>query len=268
MRTGVLEVLGEVIYCFHGDDRGPPDEIVRLFIGEEGRDWFSPDSPAFETLSSPQNSWGQRPLLLRTMGASSDTLTYIPAVGSPSGTSSPIETDPARPLICAFNLPAVALTLGPSRWHQLRGLYLSLVRSGASKVRQSLAASLGEIARIIGPDHARRDLLYRWWDFARGHDSMARTKALETLEALLEALAGPERMRLVLSLEDIWDTNLKRWREKETLTKRIARLMPYFPEDGQLLRALLRRALRDDTAAVRNAAVEIVSFSPLLSFST
>lgn len=259
VRTGVLEVLGEVIYCFHDDARGPPDELVRLFIGEEGRDWHSPESPALDSTTQQQNSGDQRPSLLSSPGGPSDPMSQFRSIGSPSGTSSPTEPDPARPLVCAFNLPAVALTLGAARWPELRGLYTSLARTGNSKVRQTLAASVGEVARVVGPEHAKRDLMYRWWDFARGHDAVARLKALEALEVLLEALNEPERARIVGSLEDVWDTNLRRWRERETLAKRLAKLVPYFPKDGQVLRALLRRALKDTTAAVRNAAIEIVS---------
>jgi hypothetical protein len=54
------------------------------------------------------------------------------------------------PLICAFNYPALALTLGKERWGELRELYLELSTSLVVKVRCTLAASLGELAKILG----------------------------------------------------------------------------------------------------------------------
>lgn len=35
VRSGVLEALGEVLYTFHVDEQGPPDELVSLFIGRQ-----------------------------------------------------------------------------------------------------------------------------------------------------------------------------------------------------------------------------------------
>ena len=264
VRTGVLKVLGEVIYSFHEDDRGPPDEIVRLFIGEEGHDWHGPDSPVLETTSTAQSRspWADSIYRARFPDGTNDLLMTNRSISAPS--SSPIstvpESDPARPLICAFNLPAVALTLGQARWRDLRGLYIFLARTGSSKVRQTLAASIGEVARIIGPEHARRDLLYRWWDFARGRDPSVQTKAIEALEVFLQVLDPVDRPRVVGSLEEIWDNHLRGWREREVLARILDRLAPLFPRDGEALRSLLGRALRDPVAAVRNAAIGAVSF--------
>ncbi|THH05452.1 hypothetical protein EW145_g4780 [Phellinidium pouzarii] len=264
VRTGVLEVLGETIYSFSGDPRGPPEEIVKLFIGEEGRDWHAPESPTFDTYNSPQSRtpWANSMMRARISSVMSSDNFGRPSYTSTSSSSSSdssTESNPARPLVCAFNLPAVILTLGPTRWSELRGLHFFLSRTGASKVRQTLAASIGEIARIIGPENSRSDLIYRWWDFVRGHDAVVRAKALEALETFLQALDQQDRVRLVYSLEEIWDNHLKRWREREVLARTLARLAPFFPSNGQSLRTILGRALRDETAAVRTAAVEAVS---------
>lgn len=260
VRTGILEVLGEVIYTFKGDPGGPPDDIVRLFIGEEGRDWCSPESSPYE-LYSPRNPWSGHSVLPQLAISINDIQArqLRQTSSSPIPTNPPPDSDQARPLICAFNLPAVALTLGASRWAELRGLYTYLARSGASKVSQTLAASIGEVARIIGPEQSRRDLLYRWWDFVRGKDPAVRMKALEALDMFLQVLDLPDRLRIGTSLEEIWDNHLRGWREREILAKRLDQLAPLFPHNGEVLRTLLKKALRDRTAAVRKAAVESVS---------
>ena len=65
-----------------------------------------------------------------------------------------IYDDPSRPLVCAFNYPAVALTLGRARWPALRNLYRALSENPSFKVRRTLAASLGEMARIGQTDRS------------------------------------------------------------------------------------------------------------------
>lgn len=35
VRSGVLEALGEVLYSFHADECGPPDELLSLFLGRQ-----------------------------------------------------------------------------------------------------------------------------------------------------------------------------------------------------------------------------------------
>lgn len=35
VRSGVLEALGEVLYSFHADEYGPPDELLSLFLGRQ-----------------------------------------------------------------------------------------------------------------------------------------------------------------------------------------------------------------------------------------
>ena len=56
-------------------------------------------------------------------------------------------------LYCAFNFPGVLLTVGASRWEGLREAYMTLVKDVHQwKVRRSLAHSLHEIAKILGPE--------------------------------------------------------------------------------------------------------------------
>jgi serine/threonine-protein phosphatase 4 regulatory subunit 1 len=51
---------------------------------------------------------------------------------------------------CAFSFPAVLLTVGSGRWKTVRPLYQALVKCNSPSVKQTLAASLHEIAKILG----------------------------------------------------------------------------------------------------------------------
>lgn len=59
---------------------------------------------------------------------------------------------------CAYNFPAVVLTLGPSKWPVLSKLFQALTKSN-DRVRKPLACSLHEIAKIIGEEKTEKDLL-------------------------------------------------------------------------------------------------------------
>ena len=60
---------------------------------------------------------------------------------------------------CAFNLPAVLHTLGPPAWPALHPAFDWLTGSGEARNRCTLACSLHEIARMVGPQIAQRDLM-------------------------------------------------------------------------------------------------------------
>ena len=52
---------------------------------------------------------------------------------------------------CAFNLPAVLMTLGVDSWPYLKALHRLLMSDLRWKIRRCLAFSLHECAKILGP---------------------------------------------------------------------------------------------------------------------
>lgn len=176
--------------------------------------------------------------------------------------------DPARPLACAFNYPAVALTLGPARWGELRGFYLTLAQNRSSKVRRTLAASLGELARIIGPENAARDLLHVWWDAMRcDEDGDIRLKAIEALPLFVEALGeGRARDDIFSGLVKIWEEDWlsRSWRAREHLVQVLPDLAGS-PSHPDCMHSLVLKALEDGFGTVRDAAIDVVRVDSLPS---
>ncbi|KAG1875048.1 armadillo-type protein [Suillus tomentosus] len=235
VRTGVLEALGEVIYTFYGDDRGPPDDLLRLFLGIDNNS-SQRERYAHPTRRSP----------LQVLSANAPVLMIV--------------DDPGRPLACAFNFPAVAVTLGRARWGELRGLYLTLAQDRSPKVRRTLAASLGELAKIIGPDNAQRDMMSLWWDAMRSDDDHEiKFKAIEAVPLFVEALGeGRARNEVITGLLNVWEEGwLRNWRAREGVIKIIADLAGG-PERPDNIRALLKKALEDDFGAVRETAISVI----------
>ncbi|KAG9318787.1 armadillo-type protein [Chiua virens] len=234
VRSGVLEALGEVLYSFHADERGPPDELLSLFLGRQDDH-----------------------LIPRTTAAAFGL--PIPLPFAPSKLDL-FYDDPVRPLACAFNYPAVALTLGQARWGELRSLYLNLSRNRSVKVRKTLAASLGELAMIIGPENAGRDLVDVWWDAMQSaEDNDIRLKAIEALPLLVGALdEGEARATIFTGLVKIWEAGLRNWRAREAIMKVIPDLVgaQLYPE---CIHRILRWGLEDDFGAVREVSISVVT---------
>lgn len=53
---------------------------------------------------------------------------------------------------CAFSFPAVLLTVTCKKWPQMLKLFNHLWKSKDERVRKTLAASLHEVAKLIGPE--------------------------------------------------------------------------------------------------------------------
>lgn len=237
VRSGLLEALGEVIYTFHNDKDGPPDELLDLFLGRKANDSRQKrrnTTPSAKT--TPRSPWVTDPGDFILLG-----------------------DDPARLLICAFNFPAVALTLGRARWGELRESYVALAKDPTPRVRKTLAASVGEIAKIIGPEHSKRDLVPLWLECIKGSDSEVRLKAAESLETFVGALGRPERVVVVQTLQQAWSSGaLRGWRERDVAAHTLQALLGLIADTPGLLRSLLKLGLQDDVAAVRAAAVSSV----------
>ncbi|KAG8937098.1 hypothetical protein FRC02_006298 [Tulasnella sp. 418] len=290
VRSGVLEIMGEVIYSFRDDEGGPPTELVDLFIGR-GENNGKP-----ETENPPESNWNEaaggptwdlpetpfatrkpverpaRPPSFHSIfednsdsGSSSDSAREL--FGSRSSFltgANQYSRDPERSLICAFNFPAVVLATGKDRWVELKVYYHVLTQSHVVKVRRTLGASLGEIARIIGPENTHQDLLPVWWDALHDSDAEVRMKVIKSLDTFVAALSLEDRVKVGKQLDTLWTQTLYGWKEREALAGLLGSLANSLAQadDFDSARLLAMRAIIDTVAAVREAA--ITAFPKLL----
>lgn len=259
VRTAVLEALGEVLYTFHEDKDHIPPELLELFLGRK-QDFGS--ASTFSSSSSRKSS-------------NEDWSDHYPAWALESSAQPREEegasgvdiwNDPTRPLICAFNYPALALTLGRERWGELRELYLELSTSLVVKVRCTLAASLGELAKILGAENAHNDLMRVFKSSITAEEGEVRLKAVEALELFIAQLGDGDRWEVVDVLLSTWnDDRLRGWREREGVVKLLSGLTGYqydVPDRDyrrcSQLRDILLKGLGDGVASVRDAAISVV----------
>ena len=237
VRSGVLEALGEVIHSFHDQKEYLPDQLVLLFLGR------------------PEDAW--------VRAGTSDPRTRLK-------TLSPLEsfyTDPKRPLICAFNFPAVTLTLGPEGWPRLRQTYLDMTENATGGVQRTLASSIGEIAKIIGKKQSLEDLVGVWRIVIRSEDDEVRLKAIESLNDLFGVVGAPAMEGVLAQLLDVWnDGALRTWRERSMIQKSLG-AWPYLDQlvDPTIATRLLFKGLEDNVATVREDAMSSVRFWVCLS---
>ncbi|KAJ3901234.1 armadillo-type protein [Lentinula edodes] len=240
VRAGVLEALGEVIYTFHEEDnQTPPEELLKMFLGR------TQDRRIID---------GQQPLAFEE----EERVKPVRRIVDKQKASEAFYTDPNRPLICAFNFPAVALTVGRTRWAStLRDTYLWLAESSIPGVKRTLAASLGEMAKIIGEDHAQQDLLPVWGNAFRVPEDDVRLKLIDCLAPFIVALPRNGRLEVFNALLDAWSSGaFTSWREREGIAKSLNDLLNVGGlEVTQVVANLLMYALADTVNTVREAAI-------------
>lgn len=219
VQLAAFEMIGEIIYLFHDDENGVPDELVRLFMGQP-MDAHDEGNDVNEILTNSDYA-----------------------------------------LIVAFNFPAVVLTLGPKQWCRLRELYKRLTTHAHNNVRNSLAASLHQMAKLIGSKAACQDLIPVSDQFF--HDTCVEVTAtmLEHMDEFWLMLPVEAAREQLLRVPALWLTDYAHeWRLRQSIAAHIPALIPTMllgDEDGCLI-TLSLLALNDPVNALRNIGIQCV----------
>ncbi|SPO48283.1 uncharacterized protein PSANT_05972 [Moesziomyces antarcticus] len=289
LRMAALEIIGEVIYMFHGTAVGVPEELVRFFLGEpfDGPPQQGDASLTFDKTSDPEGTEAlfeeESAMMMDEAGselgvgvssrAEHDALLASFGYGQEGQESSMMDAapweqnfrgnnfDPERPLVVAYNLPAVVLTLGAEQWSRLKQAHAELTQSDKPKVRKSLAASLHEIAKIVGKEATRDDLLPAATRFVTDEEAEVRTAMFENMDVLLTCVPQAEAEKMLWQMVSLWSSgSLRDWRLRERLALHIPSMAKQFllsDEEGNLV-SLMQLALADPISAVRDAGVVCV----------
>lgn len=263
VRSGALEICGELIYLFHEDPDGVPDEALRFFLGEKSPASARPSSSHMKPVASPAQSHlddsPPNPFSPLRNSIDSPSTSLLESVHTWSPIRPwPASRDPEREILTAFNFPAVVLTLGRSQWSRLSSHHRELCGDPVEKVRQSLASSLHEVAKIIGPEQSDASLLDPLSWFVVDVDNV-QGPVLDNLPSLLRSFTDEGAALALRTLGDAWNS-IRLWRQRERVSHQFAEFGVDLVKRGQVdaVLELLVRACKDSVAAVREAAVESV----------
>jgi len=114
---------------------------------------------------------------------------------------------------CAYNFPAVLLTLGPAAWPQLKPLHEKLARDSRVKVRKTLAYSVFELAKILGSEMTESELMPVVFYFMKDVDDV-KEGVMASLPELVAALDEHQRESYVEKFAAAWVSGEEDWRKR------------------------------------------------------
>eukprot|EP01116_Phalansterium_solitarium_P018008 TRINITY_DN4602_c0_g1_i2.p1 TRINITY_DN4602_c0_g1~~TRINITY_DN4602_c0_g1_i2.p1 ORF type:complete len:832 (-),score=188.10 TRINITY_DN4602_c0_g1_i2:411-2906(-) len=140
--------------------------------------------------------------------------------------------DPEVVATCAYNFPAVLVTIGGERWPELSVAYVRMARDPQWKVRQTLAYSLHEVSRIVGTAIAEESLMPVLDLFLKDMEEVT-LAVLGHVSDFLAVLSPPKRAQYLPALLELLQKNEKVWRFRKYIAKQLSQMSMIF--DGELL---------------------------------
>ncbi|GFR82145.1 serine/threonine-protein phosphatase 4 regulatory subunit 1, partial [Elysia marginata] len=162
---------------------------------------------------------------------------------------------------CAYNLPAVAYTLGRQNWHCIKNLYETLAQDMQWKVRRTLAFSIHELALIVGEEITHKDLVPVFDGFLKDLDEV-RIGVLKHLADIFKLLRPEVRLQYLARTQEFMKTdNNKNWRFREELAEQLIQICYLFHciDVVTHIIPLAMAMLMDKVAQVRLVALRLVS---------
>ncbi|CAF0880913.1 unnamed protein product [Brachionus calyciflorus] len=159
---------------------------------------------------------------------------------------------------CAYNFPAIALTLGSKYWKFIKNLYKKLSEDLSWKVRQTLAYSIHELAIILGTENTQNDLVPVFDSYIKDVDEV-RMGIVSNLNKFLKVLSIDYRRQYMPKLNDFLKMdNQRNWRFRNELGIQISKFCELYPPDclAEFVQPVTFTLALDKIAEVRVTAVK------------
>ncbi|KAG0204221.1 Serine/threonine-protein phosphatase 4 regulatory subunit 1 [Mortierella sp. NVP41] len=161
-------------------------------------------------------------------------------------------------VMCAFSFPAVVLTAGRSKWPQMKPVYMKLAGTFRFPIRRSLACSLHEVAKILGPELADRDLATAFSECLMAEDEVKEGVIGHVVE-FISCLSPKKRSEALKSLSTAWMEleQSSNWRLRDSLAGQLPGLCE-IAEGKDLVDYLIPlsiRACTDSVSTIRESGV-------------
>lgn len=97
----------------------------------------------------------------------------------------------------SFNFPAFIYVHGRDHWDTYKKVYFKLAKVNDLQTKRTLACSIHELARILGPDITERDLLPIFEKFLEGNLNEIRVGALKNMHVFLAEVNPEKRAKFI-----------------------------------------------------------------------
>jgi serine/threonine-protein phosphatase 4 regulatory subunit 1 len=217
--------------------------------------------PLFDKLATDVSRWVRNAAfqhlgpLIATLSAAEVTpklLQYFASMATGKGQAG--NNDNELPTFCAYNFPAVVLTVGRDNWVHLEEAYTELLKDIQWKVRRTLSYSLHEIALILGPKLTQDSLLPALDTFLKDLDEV-KVGVVQNLAKLLGAIEPAARQQYVPLLINL-EMESDNWRFRHLLAIQLGELFHLYDEEviQTELYPIFMKLCRDPVAEVRNGS--------------
>ena len=102
---------------------------------------------------------------------------------------------------CAYNFPAVLQFFGVQSWEKLKPCFVKIANEKDEKIKMPLAASMGEISKLLGNELTESDLLEYVDKFFKSssQNSELKIKILSVLPIIIKNITSEKTMKIVQS---------------------------------------------------------------------
>lgn len=167
---------------------------------------------------------------------------------------------------CAYNFPAVMLTLGRKFWPLLHQHFLSLCNDLQSnvRVRKTMAKSIYQIALIIGSEQATKDLVAPFVEFFKDIEEI-KIEVVKQVSNFIKIIDPSKHELIVNQLEMCWlpTINVVNWRLREEIGIQIVELNKFVQRVQKencvlYLTGLALKLMMDKYDCVRKVGIDAV----------
>ena len=129
----------------------------------------------------------------------------------------------------SFNFPAFALVFGPDEWPRFQSLYHKLAKFNDPRIKKTLAASIHELAMILGPKYTEQDLLPCMEKFLKDKQMDIKVLALKNMHIFLKEISPEKRSGFIKYIVQTFEEAGKtEWRQKQILAQNIGNYAELF----------------------------------------
>ena len=124
---------------------------------------------------------------------------------------------------CAYNFPAVLVMYGAENWEKLKPCFIKMAEQKDDRIKMPLAASLGELSKILGNEVTENDLLDFVDKFYKENNSEMKMKILGILPDIIRNISSNKKNQYLENIKIMIGNKEDKWRKRLAYSKIIGK---------------------------------------------